>query len=851
MAVKKQGKYRFNDFEIDLARRVLRRENQAIAISTKTFDLLVFFALNPQRVVTNEELTDALWPGAQADESNLGQHIFLLRMALTGDQSRGKPGNKLIVTVPGQGYRFTATVTTEIPESVSSPMPDRISDRAIDSGLDPMFDSIQDPGRGSNQRFILSTPTGGMRKRHDEPTPDLETAEDVSQQPSSGAYRFIRSRVTQIAAVALLILIVVGAWSWLHRSRAESLNVVVADFENSTGDPAFDQALGTALSVALRQSPYLSVASRGQVGSASVRPASPSLLNAGSPVTNSAARAVCQRLHDQAYLTSDIHTFAEKYLVTVRALDCATGSSLASSKGIADTPDGVVDVLDRVAADLRRQLGESSQSIARFDKPLFAGRAASLEALRAHAVAGRLAYEGKLEDSRTLYERAIVLDPRLAIAHAELGVVYSDLGEGNLAAASLTRAYELRSTVDEANRFAIVAAYNDIVTRDIPASLANDHEWSLEYPRDPIPLIDLADLEIQIGKPGLALEPARRALLLNPDDGSAYAVLARAEMHASQFEEAIHTCNQAIGRNVDNAAIHGFLMQVAFLRLDQPAIDRQIAWARNHEANEAADTEANRVPEAFAQFEEARMDFALGKVKAAEALLRIPMRPPGTQGSGRVIGILGSVARADAELGYLQVARSKLAGLPDESDSADIPVAWAEVGETAHAKAILRGELNAHPSYTLLREYVGPQIEAAIALDQHDPDAAIAVLEPALTYDLRLFAAPLMRGQAYLAAGQQPEQAEAEFHKILDHPGIEPFSYQYALAQLGLARALVQEDKAVEAGFAYKVVLQIWKDADPDLPRLREARAEYARLTGTSIKPISRPASRPSTKSRR
>jgi tetratricopeptide (TPR) repeat protein len=227
------------------------------------------------------------------------------------------------------------------------------------------------------------------------------------------------------------------------------------------------------------------------------------------------------------------------------------------------------------------------------------------------------------------------------------------------------------------------------------------------------------------------------------------------------------------------------------------------------------------------------------------------MRPPGTQGSGRVIGILGSVARADAELGYLQVARSKLAGLPDESDSADIPVAWAEVGETAHAKAILRGELNAHPSYTLLREYVGPQIEAAIALDQHDPDAAIAVLEPALTYDLRLFAAPLMRGQAYLAAGQQPEQAEAEFHKILDHPGIEPFSYQYALAQLGLARALVQEDKAVEAGFAYKVVLQIWKDADPDLPRLREARAEYARLTGTSIKPISRPASRPSTKSRR
>ena len=844
MSVKKQGKYRFNDFEIDLARRSLRRADQAIAISTRTFDLLVFLVLNPQRVVTNDELMDALWPGAQVDESNLGQHIFLLRMALTGNQSRGESGDKLIVTLPSLGYRFTAEVVAQVVAEGPSSGPDPVPRSVLDPALDP--------GRGANRRFILSTPVGGTQKRRDEPIADRTAAEDDSQRPISRAYRFFHSRMTQIATAALLILIAVGAGSWFHRSRAESLGVVVADFENSTGDPAFDQALGTALSIALRQSPYLSVASGDQVVRASVRPGSPSLLNAGSPLAGAAARTVCQRLHDQAYFTGEIHTFAEKYLVTVRAFDCVTGASQAASKGIADSPDGVVGVLDRVAADLRGQLGESSQSVARFDKPLFAGRAASLEALQAYSMAGRLAHDGKLEDSRILYERAIVLDPRLAIAHAELGVVYRDLGEKDLAAASLTKAYEMRSTVDEISRFSIVAAYNDIVTRDIPASLANDREWSQEYPRNPIPLTHLADLEIQIGKPGLALDPARRALLSNPDDGSAYIVLARAEMHAGQFEEAIHTCDQAISRNMDGTAIHSFLMQVAFLRLDQPAIDRQLAWARNHEANENVNTETNQTPVAFAQFEEARMDFALGKVKTAEALMRALKQPIRKQGmNDRTSETLGFVARADAELGYLEAARSMLAGLPNESDSADIPVAWAEVGETARAKAILQSELNAHPFDTLLREYRGPQIDAAIALDQHDSDAAMAALEPALTYDLRLFAAPLMRGKAYLAAGQQPEQAEAEFHKILDHPGIEPFSYQYALAQLGLARALVQEDKNVEAGFAYKVVLQIWKDADPDLPRLREARAEYARLTGATIKPASRPASKLSTKSQR
>ena len=194
--------------------------------------------------------------------------------------------------------------------------------------------------------------------------------------------------------------------------------------------------------------------------------------------------------------------------------------------------------------------------------------------------------------------------------------------------------------------------------------------------------------------------------------------------------------------------------------------------------------------------------------------------------------------RIEAELGFTDTAYTLLRRLPENNDSFDISVAWAHVGETSRAEALLKRELDAHLTTTLWQENFGPQIKAAIALNQHRPEDAIEALKPALPYDLRSFDAPALRGRAYLVA-KQSELAEAEFNKILNHPGIEPLSHNYPLARLGLARALVQQGKIVEAGFAYKVVLQIWKDADPDLPRLKEAKAEYAKIksvpAGTSL----------------
>jgi tetratricopeptide (TPR) repeat protein len=619
----------------------------------------------------------------------------------------------------------------------------------------------------------------------------------------------------------------------MHRPQRASLGIVIADFENTTGDRDFDRALKTALTVDLEQSPFLAIAQRtNQVTGAplSASTATEAIANPATdavslPVTRTAARETCQQLHDQAYLTGSIHRLSQKFLVSVEALDCSTNRNLAHSKGIADTADGVLSVLDKVAIDLRRQLGEPRQSVARFNQTLFGQRPPSLPALKAYSVAIALRATGKPREALLLLHRTTQLDPNFALAYSELGSIYADLGQHDLAATNLGKAYKLRDTVGDDQRFAITSAYHSLLTGDLQASIQNDKQWSELYPRNATPLVDLADLDIQIGKPAQALDSVRRALDLAPTNPQAYVTLARAEMHLGRLEEASATCQLAIARHQDVAPTHSILLQIAFLRLDQPAMDEQIAWAKG------------KPSEPYMQMQQALVYFATGKVKAAHSILSSltaeasaeSESQPASQfdpasDSKQLPETQATVPRIEAELGLPAAASAQLQHMPDRATSADIPVAWAEVGQTSRADSLRQRELETHPAATLWRDYYGPQISAAIALNQHKPDLAIQALQPASPYESKAFEVSALRGRAYLA-GKQPALAEAEFHKILEHPGIDPLSHNYPLAQLGLARALAQQDKTVEASFAYKVVLQIWKDADPDLPPLREARA--------------------------
>jgi len=951
MSLKKQGKYRFHDFEVDLTHRSFQRDGHAVTISPRTFDLLSYLILKPQRVITKDELMDTLWPDSQVEESNLSQHIFLLRKALTG----AKSGDKLLVTIPGRGYQFVPPVSEvqeQAPDPIDSfnaqpglpadgeaaeasefiePVEARESVEAMDFVKQNELDKSSNSGKSfeamestesasAKESFEPATseepphsahlidqvahidqiaqvapatpvdpvipvvPVAPMERVHparsaDAPRSNLadpsaavavrkparrrDPDEDDADRPRREGFfaGFSHPGPWQVALLTALVAALgfggLIAWRSTHRIVPESLGLVLADFDNTTGNAQFDPALKTALTIDLDQSPFLRIAAGEEV-----RGQLPQFTAAGSQtLTPALAREACQRLRLQsaAYLTGSIRSFGRRYLVTIKALDCASGGSLATSRGIADSPDAAVAVLDRVAVDLRRQLGEPARSVSAFSKPLFADRVPSLEALKSYSDARLLRLGGKPQEAATPLQHAVEVDPQFALGFMDMGAVYSELGQREQSTAAVTRAFELRSSVDEPHRLQIVATYNDQVTGDILASIHSYKDWSDAFPRNPLPLLRLAEREIQVGKPALALEPAQRALKLNPADANVYVVLARAQMSLGQFAAANDTCHLAIDHQLDGEQIHGILLQYAFLHLDQPGIDAQIAWAKDKPA------------EPYMLLQQALMDFAVGKARVAEAVYADAVDALRKQGQNEAVDrALGAMPRIEADLGFTQSASALLTRISQNSatgepggsgDStggsealtgspADIPVGWAQAGETSRAQALLKSELGAHPTNSLWQQDFAPQVKAAISLNQQRPEDAVEDLKPAQAFDLRSFAVPMLRGHAYLAA-KQPDLAEAEFQKILDRPGIEPLSHNYVLARLGLARALAQQGKTAEAGFAYKVVLQMaWKDADPDLPRLKEAKAEYLKLIGEPVKPEARPAAKPLVKVR-
>lgn len=603
-------------------------------------------------------------------------------------------------------------------------------------------------------------------------------------------------------------------WRQAHDSASHTSATIIAEITNNSGVPQFDPALRTALYLDFEQSPWFDIPSEAKVDQA--------LRTAGASGARP-YRQVCETFHADTYLTGAVRPLTHGYLLTLSAFRCGSGRQVAVSRGIADTADGLISVTDRVVWDMRRQLGESAVSVLHYGRPLFDGRAASLEALKSYADGDRLAKTGKLQDAVAPLQHAVEIDPQFALTFADLGGVYADLGQRDLSVQALSKAFQLRSTVDNRTRLLIAALYNTLVTGDLQASIRNYKDWIAEYPNGSTPFLKVAGLQIEAGNPSQALEPAQRALDLDPGNPEAYVVLARAQMHLDQFERVDDICHLAMERHLDGVEIHEFLLQTAFLRLDQAGIDEQIAWARGKDAE----------PEM--QWQQSLMNFAQGKARAGAAMANASVEGLRAHGAyDRATEVLASVTRIEAELGLIEAAKSTLSGIAATQDYPDALVAMAHVGETTQAADELKTQLDAHLASTLWQEYRGPQVRAAIALNQQRPNDAVDALKPAESFDLSSFGVPALRGRAYLLA-HQPSQATAEFSKIQEHSGVEPLSHDYPLAQLGLARADVQAGRADDARLAYRLLLQMWKDADPDLPRLREAKAEYAHLMGQPV----------------
>jgi tetratricopeptide (TPR) repeat protein len=627
-----------------------------------------------------------------------------------------------------------------------------------------------------------------------------------------------------LAIVALTGLVGALFHFWRTPALTARDSIVVADFVNTTGESVFDGTLKEALTVQLEQSPYLNVLPESRVREA--------LRYMGrSPderVSNDVAREICLRQGIKAMLTGSIASLGSHYVIDLRAVNAQTGDSLAREQREIDSKEQVLKSLDQAASSLRRKLGESLASVQKFAMPLEEATTSSLEALKAFTL-GQAEHE-KLNDEGAIpdLKRSIELDPNFALAYATLGVAYGNLLEREQASDCLKKAFELKERASERERFYISAHYYEYVTGQIEKAIEVYQSWNETYPRDTIPLDNLALRYSELGQYEKALTNASEAMRLDAKDRFAYQDFAAAYKALNRYEEAKAIAEQAIAQNVDSIVVHMVLFDVAFIRDDTAGMQHEMTRA------------AGKPEEPYMMFVEGMAEYSLGKTQRARESFRRAAslaEMKGLKAEAANARAAGTVL--EATLGNMQEARNGatdvLTSSPDRNTRMAIATALALCGDANRAQKFIEDLAKDFPLDTLLTNVSLPTARAIIEMKRNNPTRAIALLEAASPYELGVGLGgarywPIwIRGQAYLQAGDGAKAA-AEYQKILDHRGIDPTNLLYALARLGLGRALVLQGQTAKARTAYQDFFALWKDADPDIPILKQAKQEYEKL---------------------
>lgn len=634
-------------------------------------------------------------------------------------------------------------------------------------------------------------------------------------------------KIWMIAAVAAIMFgVAVGAFFYLHRAPAltERDSIVVADFVNTTGESVFDGTLKEALTVQLGQSPFLNILPETRVQQA--------LRYMGrSPderITNDVAREICLRQGIKAMLEGSIASLGSHYVIILTAINAQTGDTLAQEQVEATSKEQVLKSLDSAASSLRRKLGESLGSVQKFATPLEQATTSSLDALKEFSLGQ--ADHMKLDDERAVphLKRAIELDPNFAMAYATLGVAYSNQGESNQAAENLKKAFDLRERAGEREKLYISSHYYDIGTRQVDKAIEVYESWKQTYPRDSVPRDNLSLRYQEIGQDEKALDNASEALRLDAKDRYALQNLATDYAALNRFDEAKAIADQAVAQNLDSFPIHLVLYQFDFIRGDQIAVQHEIAWG------------AGRPDESFLLLFEGNGEYALGKVQKARETFTQAVNSAERQGLKEfAVNIRALEAGNEAELGNAKDALLKAMEaltLSTDKDSMIInATTLGRIGDAKRAEQLIGEAARESPTDTILNNVSIPVAQAIIEIGRNNPGKAVALLEAARPYDLGTgpgsadYWPIYVRGEAYLKARDGVKSA-AEYQKILDHRGIDPSSPLYALAHLGLGRAYAAQGDTAKARTAFQDFFGVWKDADPDVPILQQAKAEYEKL---------------------
>jgi DNA-binding winged helix-turn-helix (wHTH) protein len=773
--------YRFDPFELRTRTRELYKHGIRLRLRPQPFQVLQALVERSGDVVTREELRRLLWPAETFVDFEHGLNTSIKELRGLLSDSATEP--RYIETLPRLGYRIIVPV-----------------------------DVSEAPANGKAAERVK---------------PDTESV-PLPMPPDGHAATGFAGRWKVIPPVALLAL-AMGSYFQVHHTLklTDRDTIVLADFNNTTGDAVFDGTLREGLAVQLEQSPYLSLIPDARILQTLKMMGQP----ADARLTPEIAREICQRTASAATLNGSIAQIGARYAVILKAVNCARGESLGSAEAEATDKTHVLDALGKAASEIRNKLGESISTVQEFETPIQEASTSSLEALQAYSLGRKTESAGGFGDSIPVFQEALKLDPNFAMAYAALATSYSNIGEPGLAAENAHKAYELRDRVSEREKSYIDSRYYSFATGDLEKARQVYELWAQRYPRDDVPSKDSGVISEYLGELEKALTEGEGAFRLDPS-GLNYSNLVTYFTSLNRFEEARSLAGEAQAKRLDSSCLRLDLYQLAFLRNDSAGMAQQSAWMAGKSGVEdiglsaAADTaafsgqlrKARELSRQAAQSAELAEEKETAATYEAQAGLREALFGNSTPGRERASAALHLSTGQDVQF---------LAAL-----------ALATAGDATRAQALADDFSKRFPENTIVRFIYLPSIRAQVALVHRDASKAIDLLQSAAHYELGQVGSGIVelalypvyvRGEAYLVSGQGGE-AVREFQKILDHRGVVLYEPIGALAHLQLGRAHALQGDATKARTAYQDFFALWKDADSDIPILREAKAEYAKL---------------------
>ena len=774
---------RFEDFELDLRAYQVRRSGRTLRLERIPMEVLFLLVERRGQLVTREEIIKKLWgKDVFLDTDNaINTAIRKIRQVLKDDPEQPR----FVQTITGRGYRFIGQISEVVVPPAKAPAQEQPASRAS---------------------AATGAPTG------------------------------IGTPWKLIVPAIVAVLLSVGGYFYLHRTPklTDKDTIVVADFTNTTGDPVFDGTLRQGLAVQLEQSPFLSLISEERIQQVLRLMGKP----ADARLTPEIAREICERTASAAVLDGSIASLGSQYVLGLRAEDCRTGDVLDQEQVQAAKKEEVLNALGQIASKFRTRVGESLTTVKKHDTPLAEATTPSLEALKAYSAGWKASLSTGSAAAIPFLKRAIEIDPNFASAYATLGRMYGDIGESVLSAMYTSKAYELRDRASDQEKFFITLSYDLQVTGNLEKAQQTCDLWAQAYPRAWIPHALLSGgIYNTLGKYEKSVDEARIAIGIDPDFSIGYSILSGSYLALGRTGEAEKSLQRAAERQLDIPDFYVQRSVLAFLKDDKTGMEREAAQSRERPG--ADDWMSNS--EGFVLAYSGHLEAARKMSQLAADLARKTER--------RETEALyeADAAVREALFGNGSIARQRAVAALALSKSRDVAFgagfALALAGDSSRSQALTEDLSRRLPEDTRVQFTYAPTLRALLALNHSQPPKALELLQTTVPYELGspnnggseflLGSGSLypvyVRGLAYLVA-HQGAAAAGEFQKILDHRGIVLSDPIGALAHLQLGRAYALAGDKTKAKSAYQDFLTLWKDADPDIPILKQAQAEFANL---------------------